>query len=569
MESDMEYSGSNFLLQAEALAESVNKNPSSFLTYLGTLEAEHTRLSEATDTLTARNEELLGIIERANVKFLEGRPENDKEFTDCLVKRIVQLNDENRSLKNGQEINKLLKMQNKMLQDEREYQANAVLSQAENIDKEYTRLSRVLYEYGVNAARLRNERDILRHNLEVTRKAGDIEKTIMRTEFNDKIVELNRAYDTLRLEIRREIAQLQQGDVAKSRIVKLIDTSEGSDSDDNYVEHHSQPCDSDKAQDSFDDFLDERLWQQNINITILQDENKRLQNELNATHHVFADLERSEAVNRYLRSEVSALAVKFSQVSDDALNTFNTHFEKAMSTAWSNFGKWQLAMDDQLHSNVDLETSARITAFSERVCEFGQMPLSKMEQDIQVLVESTCEHFSDIQEGFDTLGRTELDYRDHILWQKYCDEKLEKDGKEGNNSIDLKCLTTTDQETLVDDSTDTDSSLTGPLLASQRDIASECYRSESITTNELEQTARVSPSPEYLHNGVAHAGLVWRAEASTEPRSSLPQVGHDTIEALPPQPASVDCHDLRAMRRIPEVDGPKQRTRGWAVPYQQ
>jgi len=53
----MGHPSARFLSQAEELAASVVRDPGSFLTYLGTLEVEHQRLSEATDTLTARNEE--------------------------------------------------------------------------------------------------------------------------------------------------------------------------------------------------------------------------------------------------------------------------------------------------------------------------------------------------------------------------------------------------------------------------------------------------------------------------------------------------------------------------------
>ncbi|PVH78756.1 hypothetical protein DL98DRAFT_590098 [Cadophora sp. DSE1049] len=563
----MGFSRPEFLSQAEDLAESVARDPSSFMIYLGTIEAEHQRLSEATDTLTARNNELLGIIERANLNFVETRTEHDKEFTDILVKRIVQLNDENRNLKNSQEINRLLKLQNKMLQDEREYKTKAVLNQAENVDKEHTRLTGVLYEYGVNAARLRNERDILHHNLEVTRKAGEIEKAILRTEFNGKIAELNSAYDKLRAEVRAEISNLQQGDEARSPIAKFIDTPEGSHSDDDSPIDHSQASHSDHADGCFGDILDERLWQQHINITILQDENKRLQNELNATHHVFADLERSETIIRQFRSEASALASEFSQASADALSTFYSHFEKAMSTAWNTFGKLQLTMDDQLHDNVDPDTAARISSFSERVCKFGQMPLSNMEQDIRDLVENTYEHIRHMQGRLDALGNTEDDCKDLKSHEKYQCEKPEKDGKDGHNPIYLKCLIAPDQETLVDDSTDSESSLIGPLLASHKDSASECCKSESVSTNELEKIAGVATNPEYIHNEAAQAELTWRSEAFPAPQRSVAQVNGTATNILPAQSASDYVEGMKVTERRADVDVPRQRTRGWTATF--
>ncbi|KAH7403795.1 hypothetical protein BKA64DRAFT_641758 [Cadophora sp. MPI-SDFR-AT-0126] len=559
----MGFPGPGFLPHAQDLATSVVKDPSSFLIYLGTLEAEHKRLSEATETLTARNDELLGIIERANLNFVESRTEHDKEFTDILVKRIVQLNDENRDLKNGQEINKLLKLQNKMLQEEREYQTKAVLNQAENVDKEYTRLSGVLHEYGVNAARLRNERDILRHNLDVTRKAGEIEKSILRTEFNGKIAGLNRAYERLRAEVSTKISNLQQDDESHSHTVELVDTPEDIYSDDDHSVHHLQPSHSDHTDGCFDDLLDDdQSWQQRINLTILQDENKRLQNELNATHHVFLDLERSEALNRQLQEEVFALASRFSQVSTDVLNTFTAHFEKAIVTARNNFGKLQLTMDDQLHDNVDPDTASRIASFSERVCKFGQMPLSNMEQDIRDLVKITSEHFCDLQERLDTFGNMEGDCKDPQSPKDGESEKLEKDCP---NPTLLQCLISPDQETLVDDSTDSDSSLIGPLLTSQNDTQSECCKSESLFTGELGKMDEHVTDPEHIHNEAAQAEMTWREEAFPTPQKSAVQVNCSVKDVLTTRPASDNLEGETALQQRVDVNIQGQWTRGWTA----
>tara|TARA_R110002060_G_scaffold5852_2_gene8953 strand:+ start:255 stop:1871 length:1617 start_codon:yes stop_codon:yes gene_type:complete len=510
---------------------------------------------------------LLGIIERANLKFVETRTEHDKAFTDSIVKRIVQLNDENRNLKNCEEINKLLKLQNKILQDERDYKTKVVLNQAKNVDKECTRLTGVLYKYGINAARLRNERDILRQNLEVTKRSGDIKKAILKTEFSRQITELNRAYDKLRDEVRSEISNLRKNGQAKGHTTKLTNTPVESCSGSGDLIEHSQVSDSDLTDGSFDDPLDECLWQQEINIRILRNENRRLQNELDATHHIFANLERSEASNQALRAEASALASKFSQVSADALSTFNTHFEKAISTAWNNFGKLQLAMDDQLHGNVDPDTAARIASFSEKVCKFGQMPLSKMEQDIRDLVDNTCEHFRNIQEGLDTVAIRGIKRKDLKTSEKKDCGDLEKGCEDSHNPIYLKCLASTDQETLVDDSTDVDSSLIDPLLASYMDTASECCKSESILTNELEEIAGVTANAEGFHREAAQAELTWRSEAFPTPQHSSTQVNGRATNILPAQPAvdKVEESDVRECNA--RADAPRRRARGWTATF--
>lgn len=501
------------------------------------------------------------------MNFVETRTEHDMAFTDTLVKRIVQLNDENRNLKNCEEINKLLKLQNKILQDERDYKTKAVLNEAKKVDKEYTRLTGVLYEYGVNAARLRNERDILRNSLEVTKRSGDIERAILKTEFSGKITELNRAYDKLRDEVRNEIPNLRKDDQARGHTTKLTNTPVESCSEDDILGEHSQTSDSDLTDGYFDITLDECLWQQDINIRILQNENKRLQSELDKTHCIFADLERSEARTHAVRVEASALASKFNQVSADALSTFNTHFEKALCTAWSNFGKLQLAMDAQLHGNVDPDTAARIASFSEKVCKFGQMPLSKMEQDIRDLVESTCEHFRDMQESLDTLATTGTDCKDLDPIEKSESEDLEKNCEESHNPIYLKCLASADQETLVDDSTDADSSLIGPLLASYMDTASECCKSESILTNELEEIAGVTAKAEGLHREAAQAELTWRSEVFPTPQHSSTQVNGSSTNSLPAQPAvdKVEESDVRDSNA--GADAPRRRARGWTATF--
>lgn len=59
---------------AEDLARNVVSDPTSFLTYLGTLEVEHQRLAEETETLTARNTEWV-ITLRARCQQLTRSPD--------------------------------------------------------------------------------------------------------------------------------------------------------------------------------------------------------------------------------------------------------------------------------------------------------------------------------------------------------------------------------------------------------------------------------------------------------------------------------------------------------------
>ncbi|KAL5314284.1 hypothetical protein ACEPPN_018709 [Leptodophora sp. 'Broadleaf-Isolate-01'] len=518
----MGFSSLDRLSQAEGLSWSMAEDPARFLDYLGTLEVEHQRLTEATKTLTARNLELNGIIERANIDFVKGRVDNDKKFTDTLVKRIVQLNEENTELKNCQEINKLLKIQNKLLQDERQYQAETVMNQAANIDKEYTRLSGVLHEYGVNAARLRNERDILKHNLDVTRRSGEIENAILKKEFDTKIGALNMAYDKLRAEVRTEISILERQEEVVASDVKLFKkTWRGRP--DPVLQTKAQREDSSYFSDEGSDgILDERFFQLQLNILALKGENKRLQSELDATQHVFTELAYSETRNRQLQFEVSALASKFREVSSDSLATFNSHFEKAMSTAWNNFGKLQLTMEDQLQDDVDAETAARIVRFSERVWEFGQLPLSNMEQDVRGLVESTCEHFQDLQEKLDALGSLEGDFENLKSCQPHPPDDCKKvEGQEENevrhNPTYPKCLQSADQDDLLDDSTNCNSSMIGPLLASNMDTSSERCKSESEVPDEQCGDAEQNYIAETMHKGAAEAELSWLDRAFPKP----------------------------------------------------
>ncbi|KAG4440268.1 hypothetical protein IFR05_004229 [Cadophora sp. M221] len=508
----MGFSNDYHSLEANELSRSVAEDPARFLGYLGTLEVEHQRLTQATETLTARNLELNGIIERANIDFVKGRGSNDKEFTDTLVKRIVQLNDENRELQNCQEVNKLLVIQNKLLQDERQYQVEAVMNQAANIDKEYTRLTGVLHEYGVNAARLRNERDILKHNLDVTRRSGEIENAILKKEFDTKIGALNMAYDQLRAEVKTEISILEKQEQVVTSDVKLFKGT-WRDLPNAVVQVKSKRSESSCfSEEGSDDTLNERFFQLQLNILALKSENKRLKGELDATQHIFTELAYSETRNRQLQFEVSTLASKFKEVSSEALTTFNSHFEKAMSTAWNNFGKLQLTMEDQLQGDVDVETAARIVRFSERIWEFGQLPLSNMEQDVRGLVESTCGHFQNLQERLNGFGSADDGSKNLKSCPPHPEEACKKfegqaESEDPHNPTNLECLHLADQDNILDDSTNCDSSMIGPLLASNMDTSSERCKSESEETDEHSRDAKRDGIAESVYKEAAWAEL--------------------------------------------------------------
>jgi 3-deoxy-D-arabino-heptulosonate 7-phosphate (DAHP) synthase len=63
---------SPILLEAQILAHKVSTDPEGFLGYMGGLEIENQRLTQMTEELTKRNDELRSIIDRAHENFVRG-----------------------------------------------------------------------------------------------------------------------------------------------------------------------------------------------------------------------------------------------------------------------------------------------------------------------------------------------------------------------------------------------------------------------------------------------------------------------------------------------------------------
>ncbi|CZT41906.1 uncharacterized protein RSE6_01717 [Rhynchosporium secalis] len=365
------------------------------------------------------------VFNKVDVDDAKEELETSKKVNAELEKHIALIKQKNRIL---EEQNAVLNQMNKTLQDEQKNQIDLVMNQAANIDLEYTRLSGILYEYGVNATRLRNERAGLKYSLDTARKFAEMEAASMKLEYEAKIVELKEAYIKLREDSKAKIPGGTEGDDT----VQYKEKPHKEECEDGMV-GTGQDIDAGAKcllpnQESLIDMVDEKLLNQASLIDTSDEKFQRLEvdvpflrtgNEHNTTKpnsgighmpHICPELAYSDAQTLRLRSEVIDLAARLSLMSSNALVTFQSLFEKAVATTRRNFGKIVLTMDEQLaEDEVDKETAARIVSFSRRVCESGHWPLSRLERDVQELVESTYGHFRDIQKSLNDVA---IQYKD-------------------------------------------------------------------------------------------------------------------------------------------------------------
>ncbi|EKD13184.1 hypothetical protein MBM_08627 [Drepanopeziza brunnea f. sp. 'multigermtubi' MB_m1] len=112
------------LIEAQKLAHKVSADPEGFLAYMGGLEIENRRLTQTTEDLTKRNDELRSIIDRAHENFVRGfeaQPAQSRELENrvrALETEVRQLRKERVLYEQTKDLNRILEEKNALLKDE-------------------------------------------------------------------------------------------------------------------------------------------------------------------------------------------------------------------------------------------------------------------------------------------------------------------------------------------------------------------------------------------------------------------------------------------------------------------
>ncbi|OWO99397.1 hypothetical protein B2J93_8794 [Marssonina coronariae] len=494
--------------EAQSLLQKVAADPIAFLQYLGTLEAEHQRLTEAVNTLNISKTELRGIIDRAHSNFVSGsksRSLQQHEETEHMVKRVAELEDLNRNLRNQQEIHNLIRSQSRLLLIERDRNAEMLRTHADIAEENHVRMTHQSYGLAQHIVRLRNENCLLRNGLDASKKIYKIELAIQKKEQSIKMMELNSMYSNLKTEILKSMKEMGH---EKLPIPAELDIFKKADRD--------VPLEG--AAKHYDTYV----FQLHLRLLALENKNGELLEELRCVGNASRELSLAKSKIHHIAEEADKLALSFRQTSAETLRKFNEQYHKALSIAQRNFEKLQVVMNDGVKGTDDELVQYRFIAFSRHVREFGQAPLVQMNLDLDEILCQTSGQFDAMQQKLDGAAES-------LLQGYVSDEEEDEEEDEGlettklklssyHASTKLRYLDQASEDTLVEstssDSDSTDSRNIGQVSASalESDSTSGCGSSErghAVHIEDIDKLAQEEKTAEDIHREAAEAEMEW------------------------------------------------------------
>ncbi|KAK2627025.1 hypothetical protein QTJ16_004200 [Diplocarpon rosae] len=514
--------GPELSCEAQSLLHKVAADPIAFLQYLGTLEAEHQRLAEAVNTFSISNTELRGIIERTHANFVSGSaspsPQQRKE-TEQMVKKVAELENLNRNLRNQEEIHNLIRCQNRLLLIERDHHAEMVRTHADIAEENHVRMTHQSYGLAQHIVRLRNENCLLANGLEASKEIYRIELEIQKKEQSIKMMDLNSLYSDLKAEVLESLQKMEQ---KKLPLSPELDNSDGAENEDRHVVE-PMTC---KAQDNESDRdfplkgaasqYDAYVFQLQLRLLALENKNGELKEELHRTERASTELSIAESRIHHIAEEADKLALSFRKMSAETLGNFNERYRRAIDKAQRNFGKLQVAMNDGVKGTEDELVQHRFMAFSKHVREFGQAPLVQMDLELNEILCQTSRQFDTMQQNLDSAAESLL--QDYFSDEDEGLETIRLKLSSYHKSTMLRYLDQYSEDTLVEsttsDSDSTDTSSMGRRLAPALEIdsTSGCGSSEcgyAVHIEDVNKVADEDKTAEEIHREAAEAEMKW------------------------------------------------------------